>query len=460
MPQTVNNAAATEQITKDVWAIVDRLPQRDAIKEGDARHWVREVVAQHGDLAKWHATRAGGFGGSQIGALVRNFHGQRADHSQSARKIVAGALLMEIPEESTAPMRRGVAMEASHRDWFMKKYGAHRDVKGFQTLSKSTGQRPWMRYSPDELAFMPNPSSSAEGGLERWLGDYKAPTEVDRSDKVAFQYVCQLHMGRLVCEHNGVHIDGMILSQFDWQNWALKDDVIPYIPELDQMILQAGDHYWEYVLRGDLPQYVRKSRLEEAKGLVDEISDDAFRLARLSALAKIFEDESKKLKEKVVAAASRYRFGASSLSVAGSLKISAVQVFDQAKVAEAAPEDVLASVPLMKSSSKRYDEDKLRERVKATLAPGEKMNQFYAVGNLDSMALYSALCDAGIDADSLMGEQLRVSTDPNVTKDVQAFVKREFSDLFSETESEAEEASSENREGQQEPRHVPRFQSA
>lgn len=458
MSQPANNAAAVEQITKEVWAIVDRLPQRAAIKEGDARHWVREVVAQHGDLAKWHATRAGGFGGSQIGALVRNFHGQRADHEQSARKIVAGALLAEIPEESTGHMRRGVAMEASHREWFMKKYGAHRDAKGFEILSKSTGMRQWMRYSPDELAYMHNPSSTVEGGLERWLGDYKAPSEVDQSDKVAFQYVCQLHMGRLVCEHNGVHIDGMILSQFDWKNWSLKDDVISYIPELDQLILEAGDHYWEFVLRGELPQYVRKARLEDAKGLTDKISDDAFRLARLNALSKVFATEAEKLKEKVVGAASEYRFGGSSLSVAGSLKITAAQVFDQEAVVKAVPEEILASVPIKKASASRYDVDKLRERVKAALADGEKMNQFYAVGSMEATPLYEALCNAGIDADSLMVEQVRVTTDPSVTADVLAFVRREFPDLISKPE--AEEASPENREGQHEPRHVPRFLTA
>lgn len=282
--------------------------------------------------------------------------------------------------------------------------------------------------------------------------------DVDQSDKVAFQYVCQLHMGRLVCEHNGVHIDGMILSQFDWKNWALKDDVIPYVPELDQLILQAGDHYWDFVLRGELPQFVRKPRLGDAKELVDQISDDSFRLARLNAMSKVFAGEAETLKEKIVTATSQYRFGASSLSVAGSLKISAVQIFDPDAVAKAAPEGVLARVPLTKVSSKRYDEEKLRERVKATLGPDEKMNQFYAVGNMEAMPLYAALCDAGLDADSLMKEQLRVATDPGVMADVQAFVKREFPDLF--TKSEDEESSSENREGQHESRHVPRFQQA
>ena len=149
----MQSAISREQITDKVWQIINGLPQREAIVEGDARHWVAEVVERYDDLSIWHAIRAGGFGGSQIGALVRNHCGQRADHQQSAHDIVEGALLRRLPDEPNGQMRRGVAMEPQHRQWFYEKHGAVRDTKGFETLSKNTGPRPWMRYSPDDLVF-------------------------------------------------------------------------------------------------------------------------------------------------------------------------------------------------------------------------------------------------------------------------------------------------------------------
>lgn len=450
------------RLVREVLQIIDALPQRAAIAEGDVRHWLAEVVGNYGELAKWHATRAGGFGGSQIGALVRNFHGMRADHEQSARKIVAGALLREVPEEPNGHMQRGIAMEASHRDWFLKKYGAHRDIKGFETLSRSTGARAWMRYSPDELAFMPNPVDSQAGGMQRWLGDYKAPSNVAQDDKVSFQYVAQLHMGRLVCEHNGVHIDGMILSQFDWTNWALKDDVIPYMPELDEVIVQAGDHFWEFVLRGQLPPYVNKPRLENEKEVDLLIANDAHRLARLKVMQNLFEKEVKRTQEVIAERVSKFRLGSSKMVAGDSLKISAVQVFDDAAVREAVPPEVLDSVPIKAPSSSRYDEDLLLARVRETLKPGEKMSKFYAPGRLDSAALYEAILDAGLDADSLMKEQLRMTATDEVKSSVESFLRREFPSLLEvEEEKVPVQIGAEGyREGQVEPRHVPRLENA
>jgi hypothetical protein len=451
-----------QRLTREVIEIIDALPHRAAITEGDVRHWVAEVVNNYGELAKWHAKRAGGFGGSQIGALVRNFHGLRADHEQSARKIVAGALLREVPEEPNGHMQRGIAMEASHREWFLRKYGAHRDVKGFETLSRSTGSRPWMRYSPDELAFMPSPVDAQDNVMRRWLGDYKAPGSVDKSDKVSFQYVAQLHMGRLVCEHNGVPIEGMILSQFDWSNWALKDDVIPYMPELDELIVQAGDHFWDFVLRGQLPPYVNKPRLENEKAVDSLIADDAHRLARLKVMENLISKEVKRIQESIVERVSTFRFGSSKMIAGDSLKISAVQVFDEDAVREAVPAEVLDTVPIKAPSTSRYDEDRLLARVRETLRPGEKMSQFYAPGRLDGGALYEAALGAGLDADSLVKEQLRMTATDDVKSSVESFLHREFSFLLhNEKEKAPAQAVAEgNREGQVEPRHVPRLENA
>lgn len=438
-----------EQITRTVWQIIDGLPQREAIVEGDARHWVAAVVEGYGDLAVWHAIRAGGFGGSQIGALVRNHAGQKADHDQSAHDIVEGALLRRLPDEPNGQMRRGVAMEPQHRVWFYQKYGAERDVEGFAILSKNTGPRAWMRYSPDDLVRMP---AGAAGTRPRFLIDFKAPTQVDQGESVSFQYCCQLHMGRLVCEHNGVAIDGLMLSQFDWGNWQLKDDEVPYLAQLDELIVAAGDHYWSYVLRGEVPPYVRRPKLD-ADAFPEEVRDTAMRLARMKALANVMAKKVDLLESQVKPALEKFQFGTSSLALNG-ITYTALLKPDVEKIQQVVAADVLERVPLQ-AGKKRYDEEKLVRKLKDL---GVNVAEFTQPNCMNNEALYAALCDHGYDADSLMKEQLRGTLDKKLVEEADAWVEREFADLILPPSEAAGDAggSQNDRDGQEAQRQVPR----
>lgn len=451
----MQSAISREQITDKVWQIINGLPQREAIVEGDARHWVAEVVERYDDLSIWHAIRAGGFGGSQIGALVRNHCGQRADHQQSAHDIVEGALLRRLPDEPNGQMRRGVAMEPQHRQWFYEKHGAVRDTKGFETLSKNTGPRPWMRYSPDDLVFM---SLQLQGHAEpkRWLIDFKAPTQVDLSESVSFQYVCQLHMGRLVCEHNDVRIHGLLLSQFDWATWQLKDDIVEYAPQLDELITAAGDHYWSYVLRGQVPPYVRKNKID-ADAFAPEVRDAASRLARLKAINTALEKQVEALEAQIKPVLEKFQFGSSALALNG-ITFTAVPKPDEEKIRAAVPAEILAGVPL-KRGKKRYDEDAM---VAALRERGVDLAGFAKPGNMDGDALYAVLCEHGFDAEALMQEQLRGTVDKKLAEQASAWVGREFAELIgTPIDADGDAGGEQNdRDGQETQRNVPRSVTA
>lgn len=441
----------TDQLTRLVWEKVDALPQRGAIVEADARAWVDSVVGEYGDLALWHATRAGGFGGSQIGGLVKNFMNERADHDQSAHDIVAGALLRKLPDEPNGPMRRGVAMEPQHRRWFHDKYGSRRDEHGFALLSKSVGPRSWMRYSPDDLAFMPGP----DGKDRRILIDYKAPSSVDQGASVAFQYSCQLHMGRMVCEHVGLSVDGLLLSQFDWANWALKDDDVPMIAELDALIAEAGDHYWDYVLRGELPKYIRKDRLEHEEALRERLGPKSIMLARLKAMSSVIDGHVKKLEEQVKPEIAKFRLGRSKVLLDG-ISYSATPKFTEASVLEKLPVEVFEAIPLAGNATKAYDDKAMLKKLKEL---NVDVKQFAKPGSVDSELLYDALIEHGVDADALMGEQLTGRLDSKLVADVRTFFEREFADFLpmdEEVLSVQDEAQQDGREGHEVSPYVPR----
>lgn len=411
------------EITARVWSIIDALPQRAAIESADARAWVDDVVGRYGDLAAWHATRAGGFGGSQIGALVRNFSGQRADHEQSAHDIVAGALLRKTPDEPNGHMRRGIAMEDQHRRWFYEKYGAVRDERGFKLLSKGVGSRAWMRYSPDDLVLMAAPGQTQ---IQRYLIDFKAPSNVDAAEAVAFQYACQLHMGSRVCEHNGISVDAMLLSQFDWAGWQLKDDLVDQIEGLNELIESAGDHYWAYVLRGEVPPYVRKERIGDEADLQKQLNEPALRLARLKAIVTALEKRVKLVEQEVKPVVEKLHFGTSKLQLSG-IAYSAVAVLDEEQIRASLPEEVILSLPLKASSTKQYDGTKMAAAMREA---GLDTKPFLLPGNFDPQAVYDALVLHDVDADSLYTEQIRSKVDTKLAEQVSAWVDRTFAELI------------------------------
>jgi hypothetical protein len=455
----LQTAESRDEITQRVWGIVNRLPQREAIIEGDARAWVSAVVGAYGEMAIWHATRSGGFGGSQIGALVRNRNGQRADHGASAHDIVELCLLRRLPDEPSGQMQRGVFMESIHREFFFKKYGARRDAVGFETLAKSSGMRQWMRYSPDELAFVDafGDQVAPAGKSFRVLGDYKAPTTVDQNERVSFQYVCQLHMGRLVCEHNGVHIDGLVLSQFDWANWQLKDDIISYLPQLDELIVDAGDHYWQFVLRGEVPPFVRKPKLDP-ESFAPELREAAERLAKLRALHSALESRIETITETIKPELEKHQFGGAALRMNG-ITFTASPVADEEAIRAKVPVELLETVPLV-ANRKRYDADAM---LKALKAREVDVKQFLLPGNLNSDALYSVLLEAGYDADELMRERVTGRIDANLKSEANAWIERELASLVgTPPDDAADDAAGQpnDREGQETQRGVPRSVSA
>ena len=49
-----------DDIKKRIEAVINKLPQRELIAEGDARAWIDHVTGVMGEQAVWHAVRAGG----------------------------------------------------------------------------------------------------------------------------------------------------------------------------------------------------------------------------------------------------------------------------------------------------------------------------------------------------------------------------------------------------------------
>ncbi|PKO59226.1 MAG: hypothetical protein CVU24_15750 [Betaproteobacteria bacterium HGW-Betaproteobacteria-18] len=432
-PQTSSERDHTEQ---KVWTLVDALPQREAIDSSDAKTWVDEVVGAHGEAAIWHAIRLNGFGGSEIGVLVRNQAGERADHQASAHDIVEGKLMRRAPLESTSHLRRGHENEAYHATRFYKKHHAVRDEVAFKVLSEAKGSRAWMRYSPDDVTLKPlMPIVGEDGGittvhtpgqLHRWLDDYKAPSQVESGDEIAFQYACQLHQGAILCAEAGVEIVGMMLSQFDWANWALKDDVVAWSPEIGQMILEAGDHYWECVLRGEVPPYIRKPALDGMDGYIKDYEAAAQMYANLAALADAAKKRADDIRGVLAAPLEGYKLADVKLPVGlvgrPALTISAKRMMDRELASKLLTPDQLDAC----AGGSVLDADKMKEALTQLGVDTKPMRK----RDLDANKLYSMAAEIGLDPDALVVEQLTFSVDKAIKAQMQAYVDEHYPMAF------------------------------
>lgn len=413
----------TDDVKNRCLAIIDKYHHREALREDDIRAWVSHVVGEHGDAAVWHAARAAGFGGSDIGVLARNYSGHRADHQVSARDIVASKLLKEVPSEDSGDLRRGHDNEPLHAQRFYEKYAAKRDEVAFETLTKSQGLRRWMRYSPDDVVLLPaaNPNPALNGQyFVRLLIDYKAPRRVEEDDSIAFQYACQLHQGAMICAKAGVHLDGLMLSQFDWAGWALKDDNIPYDPEISKLILKAGDHYFDYVMRGDLPPYIFTPKFDREAEFIEAFGAKAQRLAHLSAVGKAFMDEAELVASEIKASLKDVRLAGKRMQL-GDLGVTAVNMVDHQKINELLGKDGVADVR-KKGGKPEYDAAAMVMKLREL---GHDVN-VYRIDKIDADIAYPVLIDKGFDPEAFMTEQIRFKVAEHLKESARQLVQASF----------------------------------
>lgn len=432
---TFQNTSSDERevLIKRVWAAVNALPHREVIRTEDARTWIDQVVGQHGEAALWHAARLNGFGGSEIGVLMRNHQGARADHGMSAREIVASKLMRRAPLDDTAHLRRGHENEAFHAQRFWAKWGAVRDERAFQALSSTKGQHPWMRYSPDDLVRMPVKLVRRDDQVRLvrtakpllWLIDYKAPSQVDQADKVAFQYTAQLHQGAILCAEADMDLDGMMLSQFDWANWALKDDVVQWEPHLGQDLLEAGDHYWEFVLRAELPSYVVTPLWEQNADYTEKMMDTARMYAALSALSDAAKERADDLRKHLLQPIADVRLGNAKIEFVDAdqngrlLTLAATKVLDKALAQEIFTPEQLESC---EKGDKELDTQAMERYLKGQ---GVDMAQFKK-RKLDADKVFSLAAQLDMDPQRLVKEQMVLRVAPPVRESMRNYLAEAY----------------------------------
>jgi hypothetical protein len=181
-------------LKRRVRRIVDALPQRSVIPDEVAERWIDGIIDRDPDRAEWHARRAGGIGGSEIGELVLHASGQRTTYS-TLEEISQQKLLLAFPSRATIHMARGTAMEPL-ADRTYHAISKHESILGSPEIAKAFRaghpKYPWLIGNPDDVV-------NAEK-IGHIVTDFKVRSNLGADDPMKLVNACQLHWYGLIYE--------------------------------------------------------------------------------------------------------------------------------------------------------------------------------------------------------------------------------------------------------------------
>lgn len=190
-------AISTEQraeITQQVSEIVNALPQRGVIPDEVAERWIDGIVKQDPERAVWHAWRAYGIGGSEIGELVAQAVGLPATYN-TLEEISKAKLLLTLPSRENIHMARGTAMEPLAERVYWAATGDKSILHKPEIANKFAQGHPqhqWLKGNPDDVA------NNQQFG--RVITDFKVRSNLNPEEGYKLINICQLHWYGLIHE--------------------------------------------------------------------------------------------------------------------------------------------------------------------------------------------------------------------------------------------------------------------
>jgi hypothetical protein len=391
--------------------VIGELPQSAHIDPDAARRWVEAVYQLEPERARWHALRARGIGGSEMGAVLCAMT-EKYHPFTPGDKVARQKLLIDPPEEPTGDTRRGTFLEDPLRDMYrpimLKQYGARPadDVlDAIREIDVSPDRlNPWQVGNPDDAFWLPTG--------ELIMADYKAPRpdvlEGYKTFGKPFDYIVQLHHYTMLAIEKGFTPAKLILVSLDINKWAPAPQEISFDRDLCRQIEQAGTRFWnEFIMKGVIPEPVSRP-VEEARNIPPEVMDQIRRAGRAMALGNTGYRISRRIGEMITAVSgSHFSLDAPVVKV-DHLELISTPVVDENK---------------LESQLKLWGEKLDDYRIAGALDPvlmekrlvemGEDLDQFRAPGEIDAHKVKERLRKARIDPLRFVRENIVVKLTPS-----------------------------------------------
>lgn len=261
-------------------------------------------------MVMWHIRRMNGFGGSDMSVLYQEYKGgftyYGGDETIDAASIVAGKLALVNVTGTTGDMQRGNYLEEVARQSFERKmkqagYNLVRYAAGIDKLEEfmkeGWDEHPWCFSSPDGLY-----RDTVTG--EVWLVDFKVPNDPEKAIEYSFEpplhYKAQLAQYKANLEAAGVNVDKVALVPFSTKEWSVYIGGFEISQDFINDILACGDHYWEFVEKGELPMRPPGKDFQSVEELPINMQVTMNEYISIASLQTQADNKKKQLKESLL----------------------------------------------------------------------------------------------------------------------------------------------------------------
>jgi hypothetical protein len=220
---------AEQKLYEQVKEVVDGLPQRAVISDSTVDYWIRGVIKREPDRAIWHARRAGGIGGSEIGELLLTSRGQSNAYN-TLDEISQSKLLLRLPGNPNIHMIRGTEMEPLAEIVYHKVSG-HQSILGEAEVKEA-----FKGSHPDYEFLVGNPDEVAKVRQKTIITDFKVRSNLDSEEAFKLVNVCQLHWYGLKYEGHFKKLpDYYALAEMDIPSALIDDLMSKEDPDFDSL---------------------------------------------------------------------------------------------------------------------------------------------------------------------------------------------------------------------------------
>lgn len=240
---------------EQVKSVIDTLPQRGVIPDAVAERWISGIIEMDPERAVWHARRAAGIGGSEVGELLRRDLGMQ-QLFKSPEQISREKLLLDLPEPDNPYIRRGRELERLAQRVYERLTGRSsvKDKAQYRAIFDQPHKHyPFAVGNPDDI-------NETDQGIV--IPDYKVRSSLDWSADIDLNYSGQCHWygsiytSRAEVSGEAVSIDHYALAELDIPN-NLLDGLLERLQdpkvsedECDQMIERMAAQVAEWNIRG------------------------------------------------------------------------------------------------------------------------------------------------------------------------------------------------------------------
>ncbi|MND11531.1 hypothetical protein D3C87_351960 [compost metagenome] len=247
----LNPAVAEDWLENVISLSVETVDYQDNYRSPEHR----EQMIERG--VTWHINKLSGFNGNDMSALIMEYNGDYYPFG-SASDVIKEKICVSAPEQLFGDGERKMVLLPTVKKKFLKEMAAY-ELRPYdlgydkaEELEKSGGVPglPWMKSRPESIYIDKN--------NEVWLVSFKVPAEHDTVisayEDPGLYYKASLAQDKIFLERAGVKVHHTAIVPFSTKEMKVYVSEFPVDYELEKKVIDAGNEYWDFVLRNELPQ--------------------------------------------------------------------------------------------------------------------------------------------------------------------------------------------------------------